>query len=134
MSDWNKNVIKEFRENAGKVSGHFAGTTLALLHTVGAKSGEPRINPLICLNEGDRYYVVASKLGADSSPGWYYNVLADSSVSVEYGSDKFAAHAEIAEEPERSELYTKMEGIFPDFVEYKSQTDRVLPVVILHRK
>ena len=42
MSDqltWNKTIIDEFRANAGKVGGRFAGRTLLLLHTVGAKSG-----------------------------------------------------------------------------------------------
>ena len=41
--DWNKEIIEEFRANDGKVSGHFADMTLLLLHTTGAKSGQPRV-------------------------------------------------------------------------------------------
>jgi len=37
--------MAEFRANAGKVGGYFAGKTLLILHTVGAKSGQERVNP-----------------------------------------------------------------------------------------
>jgi hypothetical protein len=36
-------IIQEFRANAGIVGGPFTGKPLLLLHTVGAKSGHPRI-------------------------------------------------------------------------------------------
>ena len=43
MNDWNKKVIEEFRANGGKVSGMFAGASLLLLTTTGAKSGQQRV-------------------------------------------------------------------------------------------
>ena len=39
MNDFNQTLIAEFRANGGKVSGGFAGSTLLLLNTIGAKSG-----------------------------------------------------------------------------------------------
>ena len=36
MSDWNQKVIAEFRDNNGKVGGHFKGWDLLLLHTTGS--------------------------------------------------------------------------------------------------
>ncbi len=45
MSDWNDKIIEEFRANGGQLGGQFAGAPLLLLHTVGAKSGQPRVNP-----------------------------------------------------------------------------------------
>ena len=47
MSDWNDKVIEEFRANGGQVGGQFAGAPLLLLHTVGARSGQPRVNPMM---------------------------------------------------------------------------------------
>lgn len=47
MSGWNDNVIAEFRANEGKAGAHFAGAPMLLLHTVGAKSGEPRVRPMM---------------------------------------------------------------------------------------
>lgn len=49
----NKAIIDEFRANAGKVGGVFAGKTSLLLHTVGAKSGQERINPVAYVKDGD---------------------------------------------------------------------------------
>lgn len=133
MSDWNKKIIEEFRTNGGKVGGLYANNTLLLLHTTGAKSGKERVNPLVTFEDNDRLVVVASKGGAPSHPGWYYNLLANPEVSVEYGTEEFRARASVASEPERTELYEKMESTFSTFTEYKQKTNRVIPVVTLTR-
>ena len=134
MSDWNKQVIKEFRANAGKVGGSFAGMELLLLHTTGAKSGLPRINPLVRMMDGDRYVVIASKGGAPTHPDWYYNLVANPEVHVELGTERFDALATVAEEPERSQLYAKMAARYPFFAEYQEKTTRTIPVIVLTRR
>ncbi len=131
--EWNKMIIEEFRANGGKVGGRFAGQPLALLHTVGAKSGQPRINPVACMKDGDRYVIVASKGGAPVNPDWYYNVVAHPLVTVEYGTETFKAQATVATEPERTRLYNKMAVERPTFAEYQTKTTRIIPVVILTR-
>ena len=70
-NDWNKAIIEEFRANGGKVGGQFAGKPLLLLHTIGAKSQQPRINPVACMRDGDRYVIIASKGGAPTNHEWY---------------------------------------------------------------
>jgi deazaflavin-dependent oxidoreductase (nitroreductase family) len=134
MSDWNKAIIDEFRANAGKVGGQFAGRTLLLLHTTGAKSGETRVNPLVYIPDSERYVIVASKGGAPTNPDWYYNLSANPEVTVEVGSEKFQAVAQVTAEPERTRLYEKMETVNPGFTEYKSKTTRSIPVITLTRK
>ena len=47
MTDWNSKIIEEFRANGGKVGGQFEGAPLLLLHTVGARTGQPRVNPMM---------------------------------------------------------------------------------------
>jgi len=133
MSEWNEKIINEFRENDGKVGGYYANNTLILLHTTGAKSGKERINPLVTFEDGDRLVVVASKGGAPSHPDWYYNVVANPVVSVEYGTEEFQARAAVTEEPERTELYEKMEKTFASFSGYKEKAGRVIPVITLTR-
>ena len=131
MSDWNKKIIEEFRSNEGKVSGHFEGKTLLLLHTIGAKSGQGRINPLACVRDGERFVVIASKGGADSHPDWYYNLVANPDVSIEVGIETFQVRAEIAKEPERTRLYDKMVEMMPGFNDYRAKAKRVIPVFVL---
>ena len=134
MSDQNKQVIETFRANNGKVGGHFADMTLLLLHTTGAKSGLSRINPVVCMADGDRYVIIASKGGAPTHPDWYHNLVANPEVNVEVGVDQFPALATVAEEPERTELYDKMAAKHPFFDEYRKNTTRAIPVVILTRR
>ena len=133
FNEWNKSIIQEFRANGGQVGGQFAGMPLVLLHTTGAKSGQPRINPMAYLEDGDRLVVIASKAGAPSNPDWYYNAVANPEVSVEVGTEQFDAIATVAAEPERTELFDKMAVRNPGFAEYQANTTRVIPVIILTR-
>ncbi len=133
LNERNLGIINEFRANAGKVGGAFAGRSLLLLHTVGAKSGEPRINPVACIRDGDRMVIIASKGGAPTNPDWYYNLLAHPLVTVETGTEEFQARATVATEPERSRLYNQMVGMMPGFAEYQLKTTRIIPVIVLTR-
>jgi len=131
--DWNKNIIEEFRAKGGQVGGMFAGRPLLLLHTTGAKSGQPRVNPVAYVTDGDRLVVIASKGGAPTNPDWYYNLVANPLVTVEVGTEKFQARATVAAEPERTRLYKQMVTVMPGFAEYERKTTRVIPVVVLTR-
>lgn len=132
-NDWNKDVIEEFRANEGRVGGHFENMTLLLLHTVGAKSGHPRLNPVATIADGERYVIIASKAGAATNPDWYHNIIANPEVRVELGTEMFEARAEVVPEPERAELYQKVAAVYPRFADYERKTDRVIPVIALTR-
>lgn len=132
-NDWNKAIIEEFRANGGKVGGQFAGATLLLLHTTGAKSGQERVNPVVYTTDGDRLVVIASKAGAPTNPDWYHNLVANPQVTLEVGTEQFQAEATVAAEPERTRLYNQMATVMPGFAEYQRKTTRVIPVVVLTR-
>ena len=87
MNDFNAQIIEEFRANDGRVGGPFEGGTLLLLHHVGARTGTPRVNPLMYRRDGDRYVVFASKAGAPTSPDWYHNLKAHPNTTIEVGTD-----------------------------------------------
>jgi deazaflavin-dependent oxidoreductase (nitroreductase family) len=131
--NWNQAIIDEFRANSGKVGGRFEGKTLLILHSVGAKSGQERINPTAYVMDGDRLVIIASKGGAPTNPDWYYNILANPLVTVEVGTGKFQALAEITQEPERIRLFNLMVGMMPGFADYQQKTTRVIPVITLTR-
>jgi len=67
INDWNQSIIEEFRANAGKVGGRFEGVPVLLLHTTGAKTGQPRVNPVAYQPDGDRLVVFASYAGAPAT-------------------------------------------------------------------
>lgn len=130
-ADFNAKVIEEFRANQGRVGGPFEGSTLLLLHHVGARSGTQRINPLVYLRDGDRYVVFASKAGAPTNPDWYHNLKANPNVSIEVGTDKIDVVASEAMGEDRERLFGRMAERHPQFAEYQNNTDRAIPVIVL---
>jgi deazaflavin-dependent oxidoreductase (nitroreductase family) len=132
MSDFNKQIIDEFRATGGKVGGQFEGAPLLLLHTTGAKSGRERTNPMMyqALERG-RVAVFASKAGADSHPDWYRNVQANPNVTAEIGTEVRQFLARTATGDERETIWSQQKQDYPGFADYESKTDREIPVVIL---
>jgi deazaflavin-dependent oxidoreductase (nitroreductase family) len=130
-NNWNGAIIEEFRSHKGQVGGGFAGRPLLLLHTTGAKSGQERVNPLAYIRDDGHIIIVASKSGAPTNPDWFHNLIANPEVTVELGAEQLHAHANVAEEPERSRLYAEMIKVHPGFADYPGKTSRTIPVVIL---
>ncbi|MHB1909434.1 MAG: nitroreductase family deazaflavin-dependent oxidoreductase [Nitrososphaerales archaeon] len=131
LSDWNAQTIAEFRRNHGKVGGHFEGAPLLLLHHTGARSGKPRVNPMMYLKDGDRFLVFASKGGADTNPDWYRNLKAHPDVQIEVGDETIDVHAEEIKGAERDRLYARQASLYPSFAQYQRQTKRLIPVMAL---
>lgn len=134
MSDWNIQVIEEFRANDGRVGGQFDGAPLLLLHTVGAKTGHARVNPMMYLDLDGRRFVFASKAGADTDPDWFRNLVAHPEVNVEVGTETYTAQAKPVDRAERDRIYAEQARRYPGFAEYEAKTTRVIPVVELARK
>jgi deazaflavin-dependent oxidoreductase (nitroreductase family) len=138
MTSWNDMVIAGFRAGDATIAGRFDRGRLLLLHTTGARTGEPRTAPLAYfpLDDG-RLVIVGSAAGADQHPAWYFNVLADPHVTVERweGDEQvsFPAVATVTEGAERDELWARTIGAAPGFADYQRKTDRVLPVITLQR-
>jgi deazaflavin-dependent oxidoreductase (nitroreductase family) len=136
MASWNDATINEFHAKAGKGVGPF-GDQLMLLTTVGARSGNDRITPVMYHRDGERYIVVASKGGAPENPDWYNNLkahpLARVEVGTEMGTEVFEVRASEAEGEERDRLYAERVAIAPGFGEYERMTSRKIPVMILER-
>ena len=134
QNDFNQQIIAEFRANQGVVGGPFAGAPMLLLTASGAKSGEQRTTPLVCLPDGDRYLIFASKGGAPTNPAWYHNLVAHPDVTVEVGTERFPATATELKGEERDRLYAKQAALRPAFGEYQQKTTRTIPVIALTRR
>lgn len=135
MSEFNTKVIEEFRANGGKVGGMFEGSPMVILTTTGARSGKTVTNPLMYLPDGDRIVVIASNGGADNHPAWYHNIKANPDITVEVGTEKYAARAEVVtDRAERDALYARMVAIAEGFAAYERNTDRLIPVITITRK
>ncbi len=134
MTDWNAEIIEEFRANEGRVGGMFEGAPLLLLHTVGRKTGQARVNPLMHRPVEGGFAVFASKAGAPTHPDWFHNLLANPETMVEVGTSEVPVVARVAAGEERERIWERHKSAYPQFAEYERNTDRVIPVVVLERK
>jgi deazaflavin-dependent oxidoreductase (nitroreductase family) len=133
MSDFNTQVIEEFRTNDGRVGGPFEGAPMILVTHTGRRSGRRITTPLVHTRDGDDVVIVASKAGADEDPLWFHNIREDPNVRVEIGTEAYDAVARIAEGDERDRLFAAHAELMPNFADYQEKTDRVIPVVVLSR-
>ncbi|TDW22190.1 nitroreductase family deazaflavin-dependent oxidoreductase [Kribbella kalugense] len=138
MSDWNANVITQFRENEGRVGGNFEGAPMVLLHHVGRRSGQEFIAPTMYLaDETDPsvIYVFASKGGAPTNPDWYRNLTAAGEGVVEVGTETYKVTVEDVTGVERDRIYAEQAKRYPGFAEYEVRTAgiRTIPVLKLTR-
>ncbi len=132
--DHNAAIIEEFRNRQGQLSGNFAGAPLLLLHTTGARSGQPRVHPVMYLDLEGRRFIFASKAGADTNPDWYHNLVAHPMLQLEMGTATYAAIAKPLKGPERDRIYAEQVRRFPRFGEYQEKTTRTIPVAELVRR
>ena len=133
---FNAELIEDFRAHNGTVTlAPFAGRPVVLLHHIGAKSGLERVNPVAYTLDGDNIIVIASNGGAPTNPAWYHNLRANPNTTVELGPDTIPVTAEpLAHGPERDRLFQQMTDELKVGATFQKKTDRLFPVVVLHRR
>ncbi|MBW8710087.1 MAG: nitroreductase family deazaflavin-dependent oxidoreductase [Mycobacterium sp.] len=132
LKTFNGDVVEEFRANDGKVGGPVTGDVV-LLTTTGAKSGQPRLSPLVYFTIDDRMLVAGSFGGAPMDPAWVHNLRANSKAHVEVGTESYDVTACELPLDERNALYDKVVELMPVFGEYQAKTSRVIPLFELQR-
>jgi deazaflavin-dependent oxidoreductase (nitroreductase family) len=139
MSDWNAQIIDEFRANHGRVGGQFEGAPLVLLHHRGRKSGADYVSPLMALadeSDPNTLYVFASKAGAPTHPEWYRNLVASGSGGVEDGDGQYEVDVTELVDGERDRIFAEQASRYPGFAAYADKTAgiRTIPVLALRRR
>jgi deazaflavin-dependent oxidoreductase (nitroreductase family) len=127
LDGFNRDIVEQFRANDGTVEGLPGGTVL-LLHTTGAKSGNPRLSPLAYFSIDGRMLIVGSYLGAPKDPAWVCNLRANERARVEVGTDAYDVVAHELPREERDELFLRLTQLAPVLADYQAKTDRVIPL------
>jgi deazaflavin-dependent oxidoreductase (nitroreductase family) len=139
MSDWNAQIIDEFRANHGQVGGPFEGAPLILLHHRGRRSGADHVSPVMYLadeSDPETIYVFASKAGAPTDPEWYRNLVAAGRGRIESGNGEYDVDVSRLEGEERDRIFAEQASRYPGFAEYATKTAgiRTIPVLALRRQ
>lgn len=139
LPEWIADHLRIYRESGGS-DGHMWDSTAAggngllpclLLHTTGRRSGKEFVHPLIYGRHGDGYVIVASKGGADTQPGWYFNLLDNPAARIQVGTEELNTRARILDGTEREQVWQDMVALFPPYTAYQAKTQRRIPIFVL---
>jgi len=142
-SDYNREIIDEFRANNGRVGGMWEGTMLILIHHIGARSGTERITSVACSPQGDgRFAIWAANGGSPAHPDWYYDLKAHPRITVEAGTETITVLAQELDGAARAELWPKLVAEWPkpgisgspDLGAAQARTTRQFPVFLVTRQ
>ncbi len=136
MTDFNAMVLEEFHAKNGIVTDVAPfGDSLVVLHTTGARSGQPRVSPVMGLPDGDGWLVAASKAGAPDNPDWYHNLVAHPDLTIETGDGTEVRSLDVRatdlQGEERDAAWERFKQASDGFREYEAKTSRTIPVVRL---
>lgn len=134
MSDFNADIISEFRSSGGVVGGPLEGVPLVLVTHRGAKTGTMRTTPVRYYTDGERLIVFASNMGAAFQPAWFHNIVANPQVTVEVGHETYEANATVLRGNARDGMWTRLVAELPFLVEHQDKAgEREIPLVALTR-
>lgn len=128
---YNERVIEQFRAG-GEIEGMHRDRLL-LLTTTGRKSGEPRVAPMMFVQDKGGPVVIASNMGAPHHPAWFLNLEANPAVTVELPDGTYSSEAEVLDGVEYDRVWADLTREFPFFLEHQGKTSRRIPLVRLPR-
>ena len=115
----------------GKAGNTIQGRPIILLYTLGAKSGKIRTTALMRVEHEGEYLVVASKGGAPDNPSWYYNLVDAPLVELQDGAVRKDYVPRELEGDERAIWWERAVEAFPNYADYQTKTDRLIPIFLL---
>jgi F420H(2)-dependent quinone reductase len=120
-----------YKATRGRIGGTYGKAPVALVDSIGRKSGEWRTHPLLATRDGENIVVVASKGGVDKHPAWYHNLMANPETTVNWYGEVRRMRARETEGAERARLWKQMVEVYPTYEAYQRRTDRQIPVILL---
>ncbi|HEX3545080.1 MAG TPA: nitroreductase family deazaflavin-dependent oxidoreductase [Mycobacterium sp.] len=130
-SDWARENAEKYMESGGTEGTELQGKPVILLTTIGAKTGKVRKTPLMRVEHGGEYAIVASLGGAPKHPVWYHNVKAHPQVELQDGTTTKDYEAREVFGDEKATWWERAVAAWPDYANYQTKTDRQIPVFVL---
>ncbi|MCB0940952.1 MAG: nitroreductase family deazaflavin-dependent oxidoreductase [Mycobacterium sp.] len=130
-SDWARENAELYMASGGKEGTELKGKPVILLTTIGAKTGKIRKTPLMRVEHGGEYAVVASLGGAPKHPVWYHNIKAHPRVELQDGTVTREYEAREVTGDEKATWWNRAVAAWPDYADYQRKTDRQIPVFVL---
>jgi F420H(2)-dependent quinone reductase len=126
-----RDQVALFEQTAGAEGNTLRGVPIVVVTSIGATSGKVRKTPLMRVESGGEYAVVASQGGAPQHPQWYHNLVANPVVELQDGPVRREYRAHEAAGAERDEWWRRATAVWPDYDDYQRRTTRQIPVFVL---
>jgi deazaflavin-dependent oxidoreductase (nitroreductase family) len=131
-SQWVRDQVEEYERSGGEEANTLrdTGLVVVIVTTRGQRSGKVHKFPLMRVEHGGQYALVASKGGAPDHPLWYHNLKADPHVMVQDGREAKDFQVREVSGPERDEWWERAVAAYPPYAEYQTKTTRQIPVFV----
>lgn len=133
--DWVAEQIAEYEASGGTRATTLRDTGIPIIVVTmrGQRSGAVRKIALMRVEHEGCYALVASRGGAPTHPDWYYNLLADPSVSIQDGSTPQAFTVREVNGAERDLWWQRSVDVFATYDDYRvsaGEAGRTIPVLV----
>ncbi|WP_265521231.1 nitroreductase family deazaflavin-dependent oxidoreductase [Oerskovia flava] len=125
----NSRLVAKIRRGRGT----FMGMDVLILHTVGRRSGAPRLTPLAWFDDGAGDRLVVASGGGALHPDWYLNLMAASDgAAIELpGAEPVPVGAQLLSGDAREQAWRRVVAAQPRIARYQAKSDREYPLVRL---
>lgn len=130
---WARKQVEEFEASNGASGATLgdAGPPIVVITYRGVRSGGIRKLPVMRVEHDGRYAAVASMGGAPQHPQWYYTFRTEPEVDLQDGPIKQRYRVRELDGDERRDWWDRSVAAFPNYAEYQTKTDRLIPVFLL---
>lgn len=136
-SGWVREQVEAYEQSGGTKGNTLRDTGLAVIivTTRGHRTEKIRKTPLMRVEHGGEYALIASQGGAPKHPFWYFNLVASpNDVQIQDGPVPFDYSVREVEGEERATWWVRAVAAFPPYAEYQVKTERRIPVFVATRR
>lgn len=130
---WVREQVAEYEASRGERANTLrdTGLPIVVITTRGHRTGKLRKTPLMRVEHGGEYALVASQGGAPKHPSWYRNLAADpTALTLQDGPEPHDFVARELQGDEREAWWERAVEAYPPYASYQEKTDRVIPVFL----
>jgi deazaflavin-dependent oxidoreductase (nitroreductase family) len=132
---WVREQVEKYEATGGREGNTLldTGIPVVIVTARGKKSGKVRKTPLMRVESGGEYALVASMGGAPTHPKWYYNLKSSDAITIQDGPEPFFVTVRELTGDERETWWKRAVAAYPPYEEYQGRTQRVIPVLLASR-
>jgi len=123
--------VELYEGSNGKEGGTMFGKPIIVVTFKGRSSGKIRKLPLMRIEHGGTYAVVASNAGAPRHPAWYHSIVANPLVELQDRATKRDMRPREIFGEEKDEWWKRADAAYPEFPTYRGRAGREIPVILL---